>query len=307
MENKKEEIKVTQSIEVSDELRTYLNTKLLLKEKLTDPIYEEDIDGLIKKFQKINKERTNEIAISANIVDEFINLIKNKLKEKKVDLGILEIDIRNTKFAIKEFVERTKDLSYSLRFKINSLSDINMEERDFLESRYGITYIYTNNKYHIDELYSIMTKMKTLLADNEASITIREKNAQRAQQIANIVFKNIKLYVPGEYRLEEKEIMLRNGEILPLPNFRVLEDTSRFAKLTNVFNQKIADYNGMRKLCKECLRLDGYDVLERNSVIGDFINSEVVIDEIDYGIEITKDGIKIIPMSEVIEREKNQG
>lgn len=293
----KEENNTLQKLNVSDNLKKYLNLQILFKEKGNFEITDKDVDKVLEKFKRINKERTNQILIPADISMEFIDLIKEKAQKRKIDLGIIEIDIMDKDFSIKGFVENAKNLSYSLRLKIKSIKDIKNEERDFLESRYGIIYVYSGNYYHIDELYSITTKIKSLLSENEETISVREKNQKRAQNIADVVFKNIKLYVPSEYRLEEKEILLRNGEILPLPNFRVLEDTSHFANLINIFVEKTADFKGMRRLCKECLRIDGYEMIERVSEIGNMVGTEFVIDNKEYGIDVTTKGIKIVEIN----------
>lgn len=291
--NEKEES--LQVLEVSEELKKYLNLKMLFKEKGNIDITDKDVDKVIERIQKINQGRTNKMLISANFATEFIDLLKEKVKKQNVDLGIIEIDIADKNFSIKNFVENAKDISYSLCLRIKSIDDLKEDEKSFLESRYGITYIYAGNQYHIDELYSVIRKMKSLILENE--IKGEEKDVKRAQSIADTIFKQFKLYVPSEYRPEEKEIILRNGERLPLPNFRVLEDTSHFADLTNIFEKKIADFTGMRKLCKECLRVDGYEMVERVSVVGNMVGTEFIVNNQEFGIDVTKEGIKIVEVS----------
>ena len=281
-------------VSVTQKLRDYLNMQLLFKEKRADPIYEEDIDKMLERFITINEVRPNKIAISCEIATEFIELIRDKVKEKKVDLGILIVDIGGKDFSIRDFVNKAKDISYILKFKIHSIKDLKKEELEFLNSRYGIIYQYADNDYHIDELFNVTAKMKELIQNNEENINVKEKNLERASAIANLVFKSFKLYVPGEYVHPQKEVILRNGERLPLPNFRVLEDTSDLADLSNIFLKNTADYKGMRKLCKECLRNDGYQMIERVASIGNTVGIEMMIDNQEYGIKVTTEGMYIV-------------
>lgn len=294
LKEKTEGTEETKLVAVSDNLRAYLNMQLLCKDKMVDPIYEEDIDNMLERFKTINEVRTNKIAISGDIATEFIELIKDKVKEKKVDLGILIIDIGGKNFSIRDFVNKAKDLSYTLKFKIHSIQDLKNEEIEFLNSRYGIIYIYADDEYHIDDLFSVVNKIKAFITKNEDDINITEKNLERASKIANLVFKNFKLYVPAEYVLPQKEVIFRNGERLPLPNFRVLENTSDLAEISNIFEKNTADYTGMRKLCKECLRNDGYQMVERVSSNGNTVVTEMMINNEEYGIKVTTEGMYIV-------------
>ena len=294
IQEKQEEKNSGKLVEVSDNLRAYLNMQLLCKDKIIDTIYEEDIDNMIERFKTINEVRPNKVSISGDIATEFIELIKNKVKERKVDLGILIIDIGGKDFSIRDFVNKAKDLSYNLKFKIHSIEDLKNEELEFLNSRYGIVYIYADNEYHIDDLFDIVKKMKEFISKNENNINIAEKSLERANAIANLVFKNFKLYVPAEYVLPQKEVVFRNGERLPLPNFRVLEDTSDLAEISNIFSKNVADYKGRRILCKECLRNDGYEMVERVSSIGNNVVTELMIDNIEYGIKVSTEGMYIV-------------
>lgn len=281
-------------VEVSIPLRKYLNMQLLCKEKELDEIYEQDIENMLKRFEEINKVRTNHIFLSAEIALEFLNLIKEEVKKRKLDLGLIEIDISYKDFSIKNFVEQTKEISYLLKIDIASVQDLKEEEIEFLESRYGIIYNYANDEYHIDELFNTIKNLKKLVQKSEKQIAVPEKNLERAKGIANVVFNKFNLCIPSEYRLDKKEVTFRNGQTLKIPNFRVLEDTSRYAIIMNIFSKGVADFVGMRKVCKECLRNDGFEIIERISTISNTVAPEVAIDGKQYGIEVTKEGINIV-------------
>lgn len=281
-------------IEVSMPLRRYLNEQLLCKEQEMDEIYEQDIENMLNRFERINQVRTNHIFISAETAVEFLNLIKEEVKKRKLDLGLIEIDIAYKDFSIKNFVEQAKDVSYTLKVDISSLADIKQEEIKFLESRYGIIYNYADDEYHIDELFDTIKKLKELVHKNEKKIGTTEKNVERANRIADTIFKEFNLCIPSEYRLDKKEITLRNGQSLKIPNFRVLEDTRRYAIIMNIFSKGVADFVGMRKVCKECLRNDGFEMIERIATISNTVAPELIIEGIEYGIEVTADGINIV-------------
>ena len=185
-------------------------------------------------------------------------------------------------------------MSYILQFKIKSINDLKEEELDFLNSRYGIIYTYADNEYHIDDLLKVVSNMKELIKTNEKYIKSSEKNLERAIAIANIIFKNFDLYIPREYPNPYKDLVLENGEKADIPTIRFLEDTSKYAELTNIFKVKTADYTGMKKLYKECLRYDGYKMVERVATIRNSIDTEFVIDDKKYGIDVTNTGINLV-------------
>ena len=283
-------------ISMSQDLRTFLTMQILLKEKHTDEIYEEDIDEYLERIKSINEEVTNFIIIPGQVALEFMNVIKEKVKRKQVDLGSLEIDIGGIDFSVKEFIENTKELSYSLKLKIHSIQDLKQEELKFLESRYGIIYEYAANTYHIDELMEVISKMKNFIKKNEKEIKVSEKNLERASGIANVIFKNFELIVPEERVFPSKEVVFRNGQKMQLPKFTILEDTRTFANLQNIFSNGVADLVGMKKLCKECLRNDGYQVIETLDSIRNRLVEEVVINNKEYGIKVTEEGMTIVEM-----------
>ncbi len=281
---------------ISKKLRTYLFTQVLLKDKITDPIYEEDIDKMLEKIEDINKVRTNKFVISGEIATEFIDLIKEKAKAKKIELGLIIVDIGKLDFSIKKFVENAKGLSFMLKFRIISINDLKEDELGFLKNRYGILYEYADNDYHIDELFELVSNMKMLIQKNEDKIKVKEKNLARAKAIANIVFQEFNLYVPKEIRVAKQEIEIKDGEKIVIPNIRIWENTLEYANLGNIFSSKTADYVGMRKLCKECLRNDGYQMIERSFTINNDVVKELNIDNQKYGIEVTRTGMDIVEM-----------
>ncbi len=284
--------KTTHPVEVSEELKKFLNIHLLYQQSVTETIREADIEEILDNIKNKNEIRTNEIEIPSNIVYEFMNIIKNGLKERNLELGILKIDISNRDFSIRNFVETYEDIAYTLKLKIASIKDIKSEEIGFLDSKYGIIYEFAEEEYHIDELFDIIKKLKSFIPFEENE---NKHDLQRARVIANKIFEQIELYVPMEYVIESQTVTLKNGEKIVTPKFRFLENTKQYASLKNIIINKKADYIGMKTFCRECLRIDGFHMIEHIiSFREDNLSTEFVIDDIKYAITVKKDGIDFV-------------
>ena len=55
----------TNLVKVSQRLRKFLTMKMMMKEKATDDIFEQDIADMLESFQKKNEVRTNVIKLPA--------------------------------------------------------------------------------------------------------------------------------------------------------------------------------------------------------------------------------------------------
>lgn len=286
----------TNLVKVSQRLRKFLTMKMMMKEKATDDIFEQDIADMLESFKKKNEVRTNVIKLPAEIAIEFINIIKEKVVAENQDLGVIEIDISKKDFSVEEFVANAKGIRYKLRLKILSIEDLRKEELKFLNDRYGITYLYTDNEYHIDELLDTVNNMKTLIKQNERKIVSKKKDLSRACAIADIVFNNFKLVVPAMYEHPQKEVVFSNGEKMKLPNIRIIQNTSEYENIKNIFEYYKADLSGMRKVYRECLRNDGFEMIERiESKIGT-VGTEFKLENSEYGILVEEEGIRILEM-----------
>ena len=171
-EENTEEREKSNIIEVSDELKKYLNSRLLYAEKNSREIREYDIKEIIDLISEKNKTRTNEIKIDAQIADEFVSILEDEIEKKsefleqeKFALGELEVDISNKEFKIEEFVNKHKNISYILKLKISSLKDLAQSEMEFLNTRYGIVYDYSGEEYHLDELIEVNKKKSKIIPE----------------------------------------------------------------------------------------------------------------------------------------------
>lgn len=277
----------TEVITVSNELKEFLNFQLLyIPEKLRE-IRKYDIEEIIDSINKKNEIRTNEIKIKSEIVDEFMTIIEN-IVEEGFSLGELEIEIVSKEFKIKEFVNKHKKLSYILRVKINSLRDFNEDELDFLSSRYGIMYNYFGNEYHLDEILEMYKNVKGIVPREV------KYNLDGAQKILEDIFKRFELYIPKQYEIGQKTLKLANGKTIETPNLKVVEDSMYYSKIENIFNVEKANKNGFRRICKESLKIAGFDVQDTLESFSDTIKkNDVIIDDIKYSIIVEEDGIHL--------------
>ena len=296
-EENTEEREKSNIIEVSDELKKYLNSRLLYAEKNSREIREYDIKEIIDLISEKNKTRTNEIKIDAQIADEFVSILEDEIEKKsefleqeKFALGELEVDISNKEFKIEEFVNKHKNISYILKLKISSLKDLAQSEMEFLNTRYGIVYDYSGEEYHLDELIEVNNKLSKFIPEKNVECSL-----ETAQEILDNVFKNFELYVPKEYIMKDKTVKLVNGEKLNLPNFKVVENAEYYSKLENIFNNQKASEKGYRKVCREALKIAGFDVIAN---IESFTNTikkyDVIISDQKYRIDIDEDGIRLV-------------
>lgn len=277
----------TEVITVSNELKEFLNFQLLyIPEKLRE-IRKYDIEEIIDSINKKNEIRTNEIKIKSEIVDEFMTIIEN-IVEEGFSLGELEIEIVSKEFKIKEFVNKHKKLSYILRVKINSLRDFNEDELDFLSSRYGIMYNYFGNEYHLDEILEMYKNVKGIVPREV------KYNLDGAQKILEDIFKRFELYIPKQYEIGQKTLKLANGKTIETPNLKVVEDSMYYSKIENIFNVEKANKNGFRRICKETLKIAGFDVQDTLESFSDTIKkNDVIIDDIKYSIIVEEEGIHL--------------
>lgn len=289
-----DEKNIPQLIYASDELREFFTMNLLFKKTIHEPIYEKEIDEMLEKIIARNEFTTSEITIPGDVALEFIKIIKDKVKQKEMNLGILTIDIKNKKFSVKKFMEKTEDVLYTLKLRIASINDLKKREFKFLKSHPEIIYEYAGDNYNLEQLFEMVEKIKNFIKENEENFSFSQKNYLRANSIAETVFKNIELYIPKEYGKTEIEITYDDGKKERKTIFKNMEDTSYYANLSNIFVENKADYLGMRKFCKECLRNDGYEMVERVSTLGNMVGTELIIDGIAYGIKITPEEMRII-------------
>lgn len=173
-----------------------------------------------------------------------------------------------------------------MNLKISSLKDLNSDEFDFLNSRYGITYKYSDEDYHLDDLIKTINKFKEFIPSN---IQI---NLEGAQSILNYIFSQFELYVPKEYVEKRKTVKLKSGEEIGLPNFKVVENTNYYTEVENIFKEKTATEKGFRKICREVLKLAGFYIIDN---IESFTNTikkyDLIIDDIKYQIVVNRNGI----------------
>lgn len=274
-------------ISVSDELKEFLNLQLLYIPENLREIRKCDIEEIIDSINKKNEIRTNEIKIKSGIAEEFITIIENAVGEG-FSLGELEIEISSKDFKIKEFVNKHKKISYILRIKINSLKDLNEDELDFLSSRYGIMYNYFGNEYHLDEVLEMYKNIKKIVP-NEV-----EYNVDGAQNVLDDIFKRFELYIPKQYEIGQKTLKLSNGKTIETPNFKVVEDSNYYSKIENIFNVEKANKNGFKRICKETLKIAGFNVQDNlESFVDTIKKNDVIIDDVKYSIVVEEDGIHL--------------
>lgn len=285
------EIVEKDAIVVSRELQEFLNMQLIYNESTMSTIYNKDIDNVLKR---ITSRKEFMIEVPCEVINEFMDLIENKLIEGDMKLGLVVIDMSECDFSIKEFLKKRKDYPYNeIKFRIESIDDLKKEDLRFLKRNKEIVYIYSGSEYTYKTLKQAVKSIKKLLKKNESKIKTKEKNVERAREIVDMVYKSFYLYVPYEYR-PAKEIVFGNGQVMTMPNFRVVENTSRFLNINLVFTTNTADSLGMKRFCKEILRIDGYQMVQGLSSIDTFLLPEVVIDGENYGIQVSEYGIDIV-------------
>lgn len=285
------EIVEKDAIVVSRELQEFLNMQLIYNESTMSTIYNKDIDNVLKR---ITSRKEFMIEVPCEVINEFMDLIENKLIEGDMKLGLVVIDMSECDFSIKEFLKKRKDYPYNeIKFRIESIDDLKKEDLRFLKRNKEIVYIYSGSEYTYKTLKQAVKSIKKLLKKNESKIKTKEKNVERAREIVDMVYKSFYLYVPYEYR-PAKEIVFGNGQVMTMPNFRVVENTSRFLNINLVFTTNTADSLGMKRFCKEILRTDGYQMVQGLSSIDTFLLPEVVIDGENYGIQVSEYGIDIV-------------
>lgn len=278
---------VSEIINVSNELKEFLNLQLLYIPEASREIRKYDIEEIIDLINRKNEIRTNEIKIKSEIVDEFLTIIEN-IVEDGFSLGELEIEISNKDFKIKEFVNKHKKISYILRIKIKSLKDLKEDELDFLNSRYGIMYKYFGDEYHLDEIIGMYNNIKEIVPKQV------EYTLEGAQKVLDDVFKRFELYIPRQYEIGKNSIKLSNGETIETPNFKVVEDSSYYSKIENIFNVEKANKKGYKRISKETLKIAGFDVQDTIESFTDTIKkNDVIIDNIKYRIVVEEDGIHL--------------
>ena len=95
--------------------------------------------------------------------------------------------------------------------------------------------------------------------------------------------------------MKKKSVFLVNGETLKLPNFKVVENTSNYSSIRNIFSSGKANEIGLKRICKETLKLAKFNVIE---TIESFTNTikryDLVIDNIKYRIEIKSNKIELV-------------
>ncbi len=274
-------------VNVSKELKEFLNSQLLYIPDVSREIRKYDIEEIIDLINGKNEIRTNEIKIKSEIVDEFLAIIGNTV-EDGFSLGELEIEISSKDFKIKEFVNKHKKISYILRIKIKSLKDLKEDELEFLNSRYGIMYNYFGDEYYLDEIIEMYNNMRELVPKHV------EYNLEGAQKILDDVFKRFELYTPKQYEIGQNSIKLSNGGTIETPNFKVVEDSSYYSKIDNIFNVEKANKKGYKRISKEALTFAGFDVQDTIESFTDTIKkNDVIIDNIKYRIVVEEDGIHL--------------
>lgn len=276
-------------VNVSEKLKKFLNAHILYEENILREIRKCDIQEIIELIRKRNQTRTNILRIEADVADEFISIIEQEANEEKFVLGELEIDISNKQFKIKEFVDKHNKITYILKLKICSIDDLKNEDFNFLSSRYGIMYIYAEEEYHLDELLKIIDKLKEFIPENNKT------DLKSAQNILDTICNRFELYKPKEYVMKQKSVKLINGENLNLPNFKVLENTSYYSSIRNVFIEEKASEKGFRRICIETLKLANFNVINN---IESFTNTikkpDLIIDDIKYQIVVNADSIELV-------------
>lgn len=275
-------------INVSEKLKKYINKYILYEKNINREIRKCDIKEIINLIKKRNEVRVNTLRINADIADELFVILENNLEEN-MSLGEVEIDISNKGFKIKKFIESHNKISCILKFKILSLEDLRTEEFDFLHSRYGIIYIYANEEYYLDELLETIQKLEKFIPKEN------KNDLETAKKILKIISNTFELYEPKSYEMKKKSVFLVNGETLKLPNFKVVENTSNYSSIRNIFSSRKANEIGLKRICKETLKLAKFNVIE---TIESFTNTikryDLVIDNIKYRIEIKSNKIELV-------------
>lgn len=271
--------KYNNSLKITQELKEFLNSNILYKDSNDAIITKEDISEMICIINKKNETRTNTIRISSNIVDELLFLIE-KCAQTEISLGELEIDICSQPFEIEKFVKNHKNLLYNLKLKINSLDDLKNDNLEFLKSRYGIIYNYANEDYHYEDLLKIVNKMKELLPENYSN------TLENAKKILNEIDQQFELYEGIEYKLGEERINISN--------LKFVDDSGYYSKLINIFKDKKANKLGMKRLCRECLKIAGFNVINNLESISNTIRKhDIIIENKKYEIVISREKISL--------------
>lgn len=264
-------------INISEELKEFLNTTILYRDVLEE-IDRNDIKEIFDVINKKNETRTNIIRIKSTIVDEFFKIINENIEGKEFILGEIEIDICNQNFNIQDFVKKYNKILYNLKLKINSIEDLEKEDPEFLSSRYGIIYVFCEEEYHYEELQKIVNRLKEFIP-NEF-----DKNFEGATQILNNIHNKFELYQMTEYAISENRIHISN--------LKFIADNGYYSKLENIFKENKGTVNGMRKLCREVLRTAGFDILNVIESISNTIKKyDINIDNKKYQIIVEKDRI----------------
>ena len=269
--------KCNECIEITKELKEFLNSKILYNDSIDSTIKKQDISEMIYMINKKNETRTNTIRIPSSIADEFLSLIE-KYTQNENSLGELEINISNQSFEIEKFVKNHKNLSYNLKLKIDSLEDIKNDNSEFLRSRYGIIYNYANEDYHYEDLLNIVNKMQELLPEND------ENTLESARKILNSIYQQFELYEGKEYKIRKEKINISN--------LKFVDDSGYYSKLVNIFKDRKANKLGMKRLCRETLRIAGFNVINNIESFSNTINKhDVIIESKKYQIIIDSDKI----------------
>lgn len=272
----KDELKI---ISVSDDLRKFINNEFLYREDLYY-ITEYDLKSVFDKIMCKNLIRVNSIRIDANLINELFDLISAHC-DTEFNFGELEIDITNSNFNIKDFVNKYKNILYSLKIVLNSIENLNGNDMEFLAGKYGITYIYCNEEYHFDEIIKILNYIEDNFRINTENIDLESANL-----ILEKVSQKIKLYKPEEKKVDTKK---------PVEYFiKILEDDKFYTQLINIVKENIASQNGITKICKEALKLNGFKVIDNVESINSFIiRPDLIIDNEEYYIIVEDEKLNL--------------
>lgn len=269
----------TENIKISEELKRFLNSNILYKDSVDEAVNEKDITEIIDIINKKNEVRTNSIRIQSNIVDEFLDIIE-KFTPKEFVLGELEVDICNKSFEIEKFVKSHKNILYNLKLKINSIDDIKNDNPEFLNSRYGIVYNYANEDYHYEDLLNIVNKIHELLPENY------ENTLESAKKILNYIFQQFELFESPEYKIGEEKIHISN--------LKFVDDNGYYSKLMNIFKERKSNKQGLQRLCREVLKVAGYNIINNIESVSNTIKKhDVIIENRRYQIIIDSNKIRL--------------
>ena len=149
-------------------------------------------------------------------------------------------------------------------------------------------YNYFGDEYYLDEIIEMYNNMRELVPKHV------EYNLEGAQKILDDVFKRFELYTPKQYEIGQNSIKLSNGGTIETPNFKVVEDSSYYSKIDNIFNVEKANKKGYKRISKEALTFAGFDVQDTIESFTDTIKkNDVIIDNIKYRIVVEEDGIHL--------------